>query len=77
LPIPRSVDLGFLKFDLSKVGGYSSISFPNIFVLFGISGVFGIRATDVRADTGVCPYAWLPSFREGYGEANLLGMGFG
>ena len=27
-PVPRSVDLGFLKFDLSKVGGYSSISFP-------------------------------------------------
>ena len=31
----------------------------------------------VRADTGVCPYTWLPSFREGYGEASLLGMGFG
>ena len=28
----------------------------NIFVLFGVSGVFGIKAADVRADTGVCPY---------------------
>ena len=30
----------------------------------------------VRADTGGCPYTWLPSFREGYGEASLLGMEF-
>ena len=30
LHLPRSVDLGFLKFDLSEVGGYSSILFPII-----------------------------------------------
>ena len=31
----------------------------------------------VRADTGVCPYAWLPSFREGYGEASSARDGVG
>ena len=31
LHLPRSVDLGFLKFDLSEVGGASSISLPMLF----------------------------------------------
>ena len=30
-----------------------------LFVLFGVLGVFGIKPADVRADTGVCPYAWV------------------
>ncbi len=41
------------------------------FALFGVSGVFGIKPTDIRADTGVCPYTrlWLPSFRRDRGRA--------